>query len=261
VSILVLLCCFWAITLIAPANAATPDGKQWKAYVRVKTAYRNGQVKVWASDDNKSWTYISSSAPYLPTETDEAAHPAYLFALEYIPAYLRVGVTGPFLGRTSIDSIEVQAGSKARQPLSLEPVGEVIDPDNVKIADGRTAIIVHRGQTDSVDGFIAHFKPTAKPASRRAKKVHFGNYTGPYAAEDRRAETIARWDFTVFQQGNDLGACVRKVKQHNPAHRVVLRLVYPIKACCSMPTMPTRAIPSAAMSWVSLQNSQSWWTR
>jgi hypothetical protein len=126
-----------------------------------------------------------------------------------------------------VDSLSAVVGKETRPLLDMKGVGEVISPENARAADGKVAVIVHRGQADTVDGLVARFNSSPKPPSRRAPVAKYGTYTNPGEASDKRADAIAWWDFTVFQEGANLHECVRKVKQRNPKHRVVLRLVIP----------------------------------
>lgn len=215
---------------VSVKREAAPSSR-WQAFVRVKPVYPTGQLKLWGSDDGKEWRYLCSSQPFLQAKMSEGKdYPDYLFALEYLPAHVRLGVTGAHLGRIRVDSVEAFVGTKLRPFLSVKGVGEVLDPENARVADGKPAIIVHRGQPDIVDGLAFGCTPSPKPPLRRAATVKFGTYTSPRDASDRIADAIAWWDFTVFQEGATLQECVRKVKQRNPKHRVVLRLVWP-NAC------------------------------
>jgi hypothetical protein len=195
--------------------------------VRVKPAYPTGQIRLWGSDDGQAWRYLVSSKPFLDARLAGTDYPEYRFALEYLPTWLRVGVTGPHLGRIGVDDIAAAVDGSARPVLELRTVGEVLASETALGADGRAAVFVHRGQADVVDGLVARFEPSPPPPSQRAPTMRYGTYTSPGQAEDRRADAIAWWDFTVFQQGQGLAECVRKVKQRNPAHRVVLRLFIP----------------------------------
>lgn len=204
------------------AHAADPA-----AYLRVRTLYPTGQLQVWTSDDGQAWTSLCSSAPFAQKEAAGGAHPDYLFALEYLPAYLRLGVQGAFLGRMSVDFAEVLVGNQVRAPREVKAVGTVLDPENLRERDDRPAVLIHRGQPEVVDGFVLRLDPTPKPPSRAAKRTYWGNYVGPRDASDELAQAIAWWDFSIFQQGDKLEECVRKVKTLNPRHRVVLRLWLP----------------------------------
>ena len=208
-------------------TARESESSTARTLVRVKTAYRTGQLKLWTSDDGKSWKLAADSSAFRKLEPDEKTHVPYIFALRRVPARLRVGVTGAFLGRVSVDSVEVFLGTEPRRLLGMESVGEVVDPENAQGVDGKCALIIHRGQDDVVDALELRLEPTSPPPPRRAARVRFGNYTGPGNAEDRRAAAIAEWDLTVFQEGEKLGDCVRKVKSQNPGQRVALRLIYP----------------------------------
>ena len=212
---LVLLC-------TVAARAADPA-----AYLRVRTLYPTAQLRVWSSDDGKAWNPVCTSAPFAAKEGAGGEHPDYLFALDYLPAYLRFGVEGAFLGRLSVDFAEVLVGDGPRAPKELTPVGTVLDPDNLRARDDRPAILIHRGQPEVVDGFVLRLDPTPKPPSHAAKRTYWGNYVGPRDAGDELAQAIAWWDFTIFQQGAKLEECVRRVKALNPRHRVVLRLWLP----------------------------------
>jgi len=204
-----------------------PVLSRWSAYVRVKSLYPTGQLKLWGSDDGREWHYLVSSQPFLEAQLAGRDFAAYLFALEYLPAYLRLGVTGSHLGRVKVDSFEAFVGKEKRPFLAIRPTGEVLDAEQAIGEDGKAATIIHRGQPEVVDGLVVRVNPTRKPVSPHAGEVLFGTYTSPGDASDRRAEAIAWWDFTVFQEGSGLHECVRKVKLRNPRHRVILRLVTP----------------------------------
>ena len=158
---LVLLC-------TVAARAADPA-----AYLRVRTLYPTAQLRVWSSDDGKAWNPVCTSAPFAAKEAAGGEHPDYLFALDYLPAYLRFGVEGAFLGRLSVDFAEVLVGNTPRAPKELTPVGTVLDPDNLRARDDRPAILIHRGQPEVVDGFVLRLDPTPKPPSHAAKRCLF----------------------------------------------------------------------------------------
>jgi hypothetical protein len=220
----------WLLVLTALLTAtplAAEGAEKWQAFLRVRTLYPTGQLKVWVSDEGQTWRYVTSSAPFMAEEAKGKAHGDYLFALEYLPAYLRFGAQGAYLGRLSVDYAEALVGTEARKPLEVKPLGPVLNPGNLQVADGQPAIIFHRGQTEQVNGFVMRFQPTPRPPDRAAQRLYWGNYVGPRDASDELAQAIAWWDFTIFQQGDKLEECVRKVKALNPQHRVVLRLWLP----------------------------------
>jgi hypothetical protein len=219
------------VMLAAPLAAQPgPPGQRWTVFLRVRTVYSTGQLKLWASDDGQNWRYVVSSAPWAAQEARGGDHIDYLFALEYLPAYLRFGAEGPYLGRMSVLSAQAFVGSQPRAPLEVTPLGSVLDPDNLRAANGRPAVIFHRGQPGVVDGFQLRFQPTPRPPERGAPRLYWGNYTCAGDASDELARALAWWDFTIFQDGGKLEQCVRKVKALNPKHRVVLRLAIPAQS-------------------------------
>ena len=209
------------------ASAADLAASRYTAFLKVRTIYSTGQLKVWVSDDGQAWRPVASSAPFAAQEAAGGAHGDYLFALEYLPAYLRFGAEGAYLGRLSLDSAQAFVGTEPRAPLEVKPLGAVLNPENLKATDGQPAIIFHRGQEGQVDGFQFRFQPTPKPPGRAAKRLYWGNYVGPRDASEALVKALAWWDFTIFQEGAKLEECVRQVKALNPKHRVVLRLWIP----------------------------------
>jgi hypothetical protein len=212
-----------ALLLLSAAGAGAAPDSRYTAFLRVTTLYPTAQLKVWISDDGQAWRYLSSSQPFATAEASGGPHPGYLFALEYLPAYVRFGVEGAFLGRLSVDSVEAFVGTQPRAPLEITPLGSVLNPDNIRVKDGQPAILFHRGQ-EGVDGFVLRFDPTPKPPDHGAKRIYWGNYVGPRDASDAMAQALAWWDFSFFQQGDHLEECVRKVKALNPQQRICLRL-------------------------------------
>ncbi len=215
---------FWLLVSLCSWGAAG----EGEAMIRVRTLYPTGNLKLWVSDDGVAWRFVDDSTAFFRAAVTGGAHDDYRFLLPALPAFLRVGITGAVLGRVSIDSIDVTVGGQPEPVLAWSTSGTVLFPERCREQDDRPAILVHRGEEETVTGLVLRFAPGGRvqgpPAALPAK---YGVYTGPRDDSDALAAAIAWWDFTVFQEGRALEACVRKVKAINPAHRVILRLVLP----------------------------------
>ncbi len=217
------------LMLIAFLMLPTATGAaNFDVMVRVKPGRQSGQLKVWTSDDGKDWKYIVSSSPYWePYSRTGKEYENYLFPLPYLPAYVRVGVTGTHLGRVRLDDVEMLFRNTPQRPLEMQAVGEVLDADNARVADGQSAIIVHRGQKDVVDGLVVRFKPTKPPVLASPPRVAYGVYEGRADPMDEQVKWLAWFDFTVLQATPSIIPLAREIKKANPKHRLMLRLMTP----------------------------------
>ena len=212
------------LCLIPMASHANDYG----TFIRVKPGRQTGQLKVWISDDGRDWRYIVSSAPYWESYSGTGKEfESYLFPLPYLPTFARVGVMGPHLGRVRIDSVDAVVKNVNQTPLDVLPVGEVLDAAEARVADGKSAIIVHRGQADAVDGLVLKFRPTKAPAVPLPPPAAFGVYEGATEPMDEQAKWLATFDFTVLQVTPAIVPLAREIKKLNPKHRIMLRLMTP----------------------------------
>jgi len=219
------------LCLLAVASAlAATQAPAAAVYLHVRTAAETGQLKVWGSDDGKTYTYMVSSSAYMDAlRRGHKPFARYLLKLDYLPRHIRLGTQGQFLGRVEVDVVRAIVDGRARAPMHVKSVGEVRDASAVLAEDRRCATIVQRGQPEP-NALELTFQPVPIRRPRPVGPYLYGLYTPPMPTPER-VRAVAWYDFSVLQQGDRIPEFVRKVKAINPQHRVILRLTEPNHSC------------------------------
>ena len=214
------------IAALGSARSAVPA----EVTIEVKTAAETGQLKVWGSRDGRTYQYLVSTSPYMDAlRRGHAPFTCYWLKLDHLPAYVRLGTQGQFLGRVGVDHVRAMVDGQPRTPVSVQTVGEVRDARNAMARDGRCATIVHRGQPEA-NALVLRFEPVPASRPKPVGPYLYGLYTPPWPTPER-VRAVAWYDFSVLQQGKRIPDFVRKVKQINPHHRVILRLMPRSHSC------------------------------
>jgi len=207
-------------------------------------------LTLWVSDDGETWEEVFGSSGYGGHYAAVPGPPQprrYHALLEKFPRFLRAGSTGYYTGPVYVDGVEIIApDGTIFAPIRAEAVNRASDVEHALAVDGQPATISHSvgetaEETHQVDAVqlefeypadVAHrFKPLARPTVE-LPPLRWGVYTttggdsDPYHVPpgwvyQTDPAALAKYDFSLLQNNNP--EVVRRVKDLNPDHRVLLR--------------------------------------
>ena len=209
-----------------------------------------GYLHVWVSDDGREWEQVFRSTGYgghysgVPGPRQPRR---YHILLDKYPRFVRAGSTGYYTGPVYVDAVEIVApDGTVVAPKRAEAVNRASNAEHALEADGQQATVSHTvgktnegtAQVDAVEleyEYPGGLGEKVTPLVRRQAELpslRWGVYTTtggdgdphhvpPGWTYQTNAADLARYDFSILQ--NNRPDVIRKVKQLNPDHRILLR--------------------------------------